>query len=118
MLGRRTQCARVELDQGLAQSICAWTTFLSTYMDQRMVMLNNIRGGKRIYFVIQVTFSNISMQFGHSTYQWISLFTPSDVLIGTKAYVVEEAFMTFDVHDDGRLTFTRTETYLFSFCLH
>ena len=53
-----------------------------------------------------------------ATHEWMGLFTPLDGLIGVKAYIGEEACMSFDVHDDGRLTFTRTETYLFSFCLH
>ena len=44
--------------------------------------------------------------------------TPLDALIGVWAYMGEEVCMTFDVHDDGRLAFTHTETNLFSFCLH
>ena len=51
-------------------------------------------------------------------HKWIGLFTPLDVLIGGKAYIGAEAFMTFDVQDDGRLTFTHMETNLYSFCLH
>ena len=48
----------------------------------------------------------------------MGLFTPLDVLIGIKAYTHEEALITFDVYDDGKLIFTHTETDLFSFCLH
>ena len=59
MLGRHTQCTLGKLDRGLAQSIGAWTTFLSTVIDQRMIMLNNIRGKKAMYYVIQATLSNI-----------------------------------------------------------
>ena len=48
------------------------------------------------------------MQFGPSTYKWIGIFTPLDVLIGVGAYTREEAYMTFDVNDDGRLNYTHT----------
>ena len=43
------------------------------------------------------------------------LFIVLDVLIGVKVYIGEETFMNFDVHDDGRLTFTQTKTNLFRF---
>ena len=52
------------------------------------------------------------------THKWIDSFTQLDVFIGLRDYIGEEAFMTFDVHDDGRLTFTHIETNLFSFCWH
>ena len=42
------------------------------------------------------------MQFGHCTQKWIGLFVPLNVFIGVKAYIGEEAFMTFDVQDNGR----------------
>ena len=71
-----------------------------------------------MYSTIQATFCNIHMQLRPSAHKWIGLFTPLNVLIGVKAYTGEEAFMTFDVEDDGRLTFTHTETDLLSFCLH
>ena len=45
------------------------------------------------------------MKFGPSTQKLIGLFTPLDVLIGVRAYIGEEVFMTFHVHDDGRLEF-------------
>ena len=51
------------------------------------------------------------MEFGHCTYKWIDFLTPLDVLIGVRACIRKEAFMTFDVQDDGRLYFTHTETY-------
>ena len=57
------------------------------------------------------------MQFWPSTHKWIDLFIILDVLVGIKAYIGEEAFMTFDVQDDGRLIFTHKETNMFSFCL-
>ena len=40
---------------------------LSTPIDQRTIIVNNIRGGKTMYFAIQTTFSNIQMQIGSST---------------------------------------------------
>ena len=46
---------------------------------------------------------------------WIGLFNPLDVLIGVRAYTEEEAFMTFDVHDDGRLNFTHNRFACFLF---
>ena len=58
------------------------------------------------------------MQFGHCTQKWIGLFVPLNVFIGVKAYIGEEVCITFDVHDDSRLTFTHTKTNPFSFCLH
>ena len=118
MLGRHTQCAWAELDRGSTQSIGAWTSFLPTPIDQRMVMVNNIRDGKTMYFAIQTTLSNIHIQIGFSTHKWMGLFRLFDVLIGVKAYIGEEACMNFDVHGDGRITFTHTKTNLFSFCLH
>ena len=58
------------------------------------------------------------MEFGHCTYKWIDFLTPLDVLIGvTKHIIREEAFMTFDIHDHGRLNYTLMEIDLFSFCL-
>ena len=56
MLGRHTQCAWAELDRGSTQSIGVWTSFLPTPIDQRMVMVNNIRDGKTMYFAIQPHF--------------------------------------------------------------
>ena len=76
MLGRRTQCTWPELGRGSTQSISAWRTFMSTSIDQRMLMLNNIRGEKVMYSTIQGIISNIQMQFGPSTHKWIGLFTP------------------------------------------
>ena len=70
-----------------------------------------------MYYAIQVTLSNIQMQFGSSTQNWMGLLIVLDVLIGVKGYIGEEVCMTFDVQDDGRLTFTHKETNLFSFCL-
>ena len=67
-------------------------------------MFYNVTGRKRLHYAIQGSLSNIHVQFGHSTQKWIGLFTPLDVLIGVRAR--EENFMTFDVHDNGRLTFT------------
>ena len=55
------------------------------------------------------------MQFGSSTHKWMGLFTTLDFFIGVKPYIGEEVCMTFDVHDDGRLTFTHKEINLFSF---
>ena len=47
---------------------------------------------------------------------WIGLFNPLDVLIGVRAYTEEEAFMTCDVHDDGRLNYAHIENvFLFLF---
>ena len=71
-----------------------------------------------MYSAIQATLSNIQMQFGSSTHKWIRLFTSLDVLIAVKASIGEETFMNFDVQDDGRLTFTHTETNLFSSFWH
>ena len=48
---------------------------------------------------------------------WIGLFNPLDVLIGVRAYTEEEAFMTCDVHDDGRYIRTYRKCFSFSFCL-
>ena len=70
-----------------------------------------------MYSAIQATLSNIQMQFGPSTHKWIGFFTPFDVLIRVRPYIREEAFMTFDVHDDGRISFTHTKIDAFSFCL-
>ena len=72
-------------------------------------MLNNIRGGKKTCSAIQATLSNLQMKFGPSTQKLIGLLTPLDVLIGVRAYIGEEVFMTFHVHDDGRLTFMHME---------
>ena len=41
MLGSCTRCAWAELDQGPAQSVGSWTTFRSTSIDQRIIMLSN-----------------------------------------------------------------------------
>ena len=71
-----------------------------------------------MHYEIQTTLSNIQTQIRSSTQKWVGLFTPLDVLIGVKVYIGEEVCMTFDVQDDGRLTFTHKETNLFSFCLH
>ena len=59
-----------------------------------------------MYYEIHACLSDIHMQFGPSTQMGIGLFTPLDVFIGVRAYIGEEIFITFDVHDDGRLTFT------------
>ena len=40
--------------------------------------------------------SNIQMQLGLSVHKWIDSFTQLDVLIGVRAYIGEEAFMTSD----------------------
>ena len=48
----------------------------------------------------------------------MGLFTPLDVLLGVKAYIGEESCITFDIQDDGSLTFTHKESNLFSFGLH
>ena len=112
MLGRRTRCAWAKLDRGPTQSIGAWATFLFKPIDQQMLLISNIRGGKIMYSAIQNALSNIQMQIGFATQKWMGLFTPLDVLIGVRAYVGEEACMTFDVHDDGRLTFTQMKTNL------
>ena len=88
MLGRRTRCASVEIDCGPIQSICAWTTFLSKPVDQQMILISNIRGGKIMYIAIENALSNINMQIGSATQKWMGLFTPLDVLIGVNAYIV------------------------------
>ena len=49
---------------------------MSMSIDQRMLMLSNVRGEKAMYSTIQGTISNIQMQFGPSTHKWIGLFTP------------------------------------------
>mgnify|MGYP000650936437 CR=1 FL=1 len=64
---------------------------LSTLIDQRTIIVNNIRGGKTMYSMRQTTLSNIQMQFGSSTHKWMGLFTPLDGLIGVNAYIGEEA---------------------------
>ena len=92
--------------------------FLNKFLpniQSRTIMLNNIRGGKTRY---SAALSNIKMQIGSSIEKWMGLFTPLDSLIGVKAYIGQEVCMTFDVQDDGRLTFTHKETNLFIFCLH
>ena len=61
----------------------------------------------------QAILSNIQMQFCPSTHMWTGLFSPLDVLIGVKAYIGKDTFMTFDVQDDGCLTFTHMETNLY-----
>ena len=48
-----------------------------------------------MFFVIQAIFYNLQMQFGPSTYKWIGFFTPLDVLIGIRAYIVEEHYIYF-----------------------
>ena len=53
-----------------------------------------------MHYAIQAILSNIQMQFGPSTHKWIGLFSPLDVLIGVKAYIGKDTFMTFDVQDD------------------
>ena len=53
------------------------------------------------------------MQIGSTTQKWIGLFISLDVLIGVKAYIGKDTFMTFDVQDDGCLTFTHMETNLY-----
>ena len=103
MLGKRTKCAWAELDRGPAQSIGAWITFLSKSIDQQMILISNIRGGKIMYSAIQNALVNVQMQIGYTTHKWMGLFTPLDVLIGVKAYIGEQECMTFDVQDDGRL---------------
>ena len=55
------------------------------------------------------------MQIGSSIQKWMGLFTPLNVLIGIKSYIGEKVCMSFDIQDDGSLTFTRNETNLFSF---
>ena len=49
MLGWRTRCAWAELDRGPTQSIGAWTTFLSKPLDQQMILISNIWGGKLMF---------------------------------------------------------------------
>ena len=71
-----------------------------------------------MHYEIQTTLSNIQTQIRSSTQKWVGLFTPLDVLIGVKVYIGEEVCMTFDVQDDGRLTFTHKEINMFIFCLH
>ena len=47
MLGRRTRCAWAELDRGPTRSI-----------DQQMILIRNVRGGKIMYYAIQDALSN------------------------------------------------------------
>ena len=68
-----------------------------------------------MFSTIKVIFSYVQMQFGHSTHKWICFFTPLDVLIGVRVLIGEETFMTFDVHDDGRLNFTHNRFACFLF---
>ena len=48
----------------------------------------------------------------------MGLFTPSNVLIGVKAYIGQQECMSFDVQDDGSLNFTPMENDLLRFSLH
>ena len=96
------------LDKGLEQFVGVWTIFLSSSTNQRTLVLNKINGGMTMFSTIQPIFYNVCMQFGHPTYKWIGIFSPLDVLIGVGAYTREEAYMTFDVNDGGRLNYTHT----------
>ena len=93
---------------------------MSTAIDQNMIMFNNIRVERQRIMRYKPPFLIFRRNFGSSTQVdgFIHNFTPLDVLIRVKAFIREEPSMTFDVCDDGRLTFTHTETNLFSFCLH
>ena len=83
--------------------------FLSKPIDQHMLLISNIRGGKIMYSAIQI---------GSVTQKWMGLFIPLDVLIGVKVYIGEQECMILDVQDNGRLIFTPKENNLFRFCLH
>ena len=56
------------------------------------------------------------MHFGTSAHKWISFFSLC-VLTRARAYVREEGYLIFDVHDDGSLCYTHRENELFYCCL-
>ena len=91
----------------LMKILDSWDSLVVSLINSLDLTFDGIRGFilKTMYSTIQATLSNIQMLFGPSTHKWIGFFSPFDVFIRARAYIGEKAFMTFDVHDDGMLSF-------------